>query len=124
MPFGLCNAPATFQAYIHQALSGLLDDFVVVYLDDILIFSKNEEEHIKHVQEVLERLRKHNLYAKLSKCQFHKKQVKFLGFLVGKNGVEIDITCIDIIYKWLEPYSYKEVMMFLGFIGFFQQFIY
>ena len=71
MPFGLCNALATFQAYINSVMCGILDDYVVVYLDDILIFSQNETEHEQHVREVLRQLQQHNLYAKLLKCEFH-----------------------------------------------------
>lgn len=81
------RAPATFQAYINTALRGLLDICCIVYLDDILIFSMDEEEHVQHVSEVLERLRKHNLYAKLSKCEFHKEEVTFLGFIRRRDGL-------------------------------------
>jgi hypothetical protein len=72
MPFGLTNVPATFQSYIYDALKGLIDDFVIVYLDDILIYSQSEEEHIKHVKQVLQRLRDHQLYVKVSKCSFYQ----------------------------------------------------
>ena len=90
MPFGLCNAPATFQAYINQAMRGILDEFVIVYLDDILIYSQNEEEHVRHIQEVLQHLEQHNLFAKLSKCEFHKQDVCFLGLHVGANSILMD----------------------------------
>jgi hypothetical protein len=90
MPFGLANVPATFQAYINTALVGLLDHFVVVYLDDILIYSRNEDEYHNHVRQVLTRLRKNNLFCKLSKCEFDVKEVEFLGFLVGTKGVRAD----------------------------------
>ncbi|OQD64946.1 hypothetical protein PENANT_c409G07288, partial [Penicillium antarcticum] len=82
MPFGLANTPATFQAYINRALCDLLDQFCVVYLDDILIFSQNEEEHVEHVREVFRRLRTYRLYAKRSKCRFHTDSVTFLGFVI------------------------------------------
>jgi hypothetical protein len=90
MLFGLCNAPATFQAYINQALSGILDIFCIVYLDDILIFSGTKAEHTDHVQQVLEHLQRFKLYIKVSKYDFHTRQVKFLGFLVGAEGVMMD----------------------------------
>jgi Reverse transcriptase (RNA-dependent DNA polymerase) len=80
MPFGLTNAPATFQAYINKALEGLLDITCVAYMDDICIFSDSVEEHAKHVREVLDRLRKAGLYVKLSKCEFDKKEIAFLGY--------------------------------------------
>ena len=123
MPFGLTNAPATFQSYIHQAMKDILDDFVIVYLDDILIFSKNEHEHIKHVQAVLRRLRKANLYAKLTKCDFHKKELKFLGYLVNEEGVSMDPDRIATIQEWPVPKSDRDIRVFLGFTGFFRKFI-
>ncbi|OQD63305.1 hypothetical protein PENANT_c470G05598, partial [Penicillium antarcticum] len=86
MPFGLANTPATFQAYINRALCDLLDQFCVVYLDDILIFSQNEEEHVEHVREVFRRLRTYRLYAKRSKCRFHTDSVTFLGFVITLEG--------------------------------------
>jgi hypothetical protein len=99
MPFGLTNAPATFQGYINRALSGLVDVFCVVYLDDILIFSDNEEEHWKHVAHVLERLQRYRLYANLKKCQFAVNQVEFLGFIVSTDGVSMDPSRVDVIVK-------------------------
>jgi hypothetical protein len=90
MPFGLANAPATFQAYINTTLIGLLDHFMVIYLNDILIYSRNEDEYYNHVRQVLTRLRKNNLFYKLSKCEFNIKEVEFLGFLIGTKGVQAD----------------------------------
>jgi hypothetical protein len=90
MPFGLTNTPATFQAYINKALSGLVDYFVVVYLNDILIYSKPGEDYYAYVRIVIERLRKYKLYAKLSKCFFDIEEVEFLGFIVGSIGVKPD----------------------------------
>ncbi len=90
MPFGLANALASFQAYMNKALSGLLDTICVVYLDDILIFSEDESEHEKHVAIVLRRLRQWKLYAKMSKCAFYIKTVKFLGFIISPQGLHID----------------------------------
>jgi transposase InsO family protein len=123
MPFGLCNAPATFQSYINTAMKGILDDFCVVYLDDILIFSETEEEHERHVGEVLERLRKHDLYAKLSKCSFHQEEVHFLGFIVGRNGIRIDPGRSQAVNEWPEPRSFHDIQVFLGFTGYFRRFI-
>ena len=90
MPFGLANAPATFQAYINRALAGLVDVTCVVYLDDILIFSEDPAEHWQHVKQVLQRLRQYQLYANLKKCAFNTTQVEFLGFIVSTAGVEMD----------------------------------
>jgi hypothetical protein len=90
MPFSLTNTLVTFQAYIHKALRHLVDSICIVYLNDILIYSKDEKEHKHHVKIVLQKLRDYALYAKLSKCTFHTKEVKFLGFIVNTNGVTMD----------------------------------
>jgi hypothetical protein len=90
MPFGLANALAIFQAYINTTLIGFLDHFVVIYLDNILIYSRNKDKYHNHIRQVLTRLRKNNLFYKLSKCEFNVKEVEFLGFLVGTKGVQAD----------------------------------
>jgi RNase H-like domain found in reverse transcriptase/Reverse transcriptase (RNA-dependent DNA polymerase)/Integrase zinc binding domain/Chromo (CHRromatin Organisation MOdifier) domain/Zinc knuckle len=123
MPFGLANAPATFQAYMNQALSGLIDVICVVYLDDILIFSKSEEEHVKHVKTVLERLRKHKLYAKRTKCEFAVRRLKFLGHIISDKGVEMDPSRVEAIRDWPEPTSKKEILMFTGTTNWHRRFI-
>jgi hypothetical protein len=99
MPFGLINAPATFQAYINKTLSGLVDYFVVIYLNDILIYFKLREDYYTHVRIVIERLRKHKLYTKLSKCFFDIVEVEFLGFIVGSIRVKPDLDRILTIEK-------------------------
>ena len=124
MPFSLCNAPATFQSYINSVLSGILDIYCVVYLDNILIFLKSDAEHEEHVKEVLWWLDKYNLYAKLSKCEFHQKEVKYLGFIVGANGMQMDPSQLDTVCDWPEPRSQHNIQVFLGFTSYFQQFIY
>jgi hypothetical protein len=90
MPFGLTNALATFQAYINRALAGYLDEFCVVYLDDILIYSRTTEEHARHLRLVMERLRKYALYANCKKCKFYTQNVEFLGFVVSNTGMSMD----------------------------------
>ena len=105
-------------------MGGLLDVFVIVYLDDILVYLQNEEEHIDHICQVLEHLQKYKLYAKLLKCHFHQKKVKFLGVIVSKDNVEMDTSQIETIHNWPESQSYWEVMIFLSFINFFWWFIY
>ena len=124
MPFGLANAPATFQAYINRALAGLVDIICVVYLDDILIYSAEEAEHWKHVKRVLERLRNFALYASLKKCQFNTTKVEFLGFVVSTDGVAMDQERVATVKDWPKPQTYREVQVFLGFANFYRRFIY
>ena len=123
MPFGLTNAPATFQGYINRALSGIVDIFCVVYLDDILIFSNSPEEHWRHVREVLERLRQYQLYANLGKCEFGVTQVEFLGYLISTKGVLMDPRRVEAIAAWETPKSFRDVQVFLGFANFYRRFI-
>jgi transposase InsO family protein len=123
MPFGLANAPATFQSYIHRALGGLLDRTCVVYLDDILIYSENEEDHGGHVEEVLDRLIQWDLFCKASKCTFSTKSVEFLGFIVTPEGVVMDPVRVKTIREWPEPEGYKDIQVFLGFANFYRRFI-
>ena len=125
MPFGLANAPATFQAYINKALAGLLDTICVVYLDDILIYTHSEdiEEHWRAVRAVLARLRSNDLYAKLSKCSFAEKKVHFLGFIVDTEGVSADPEKVEAISEWPVPQSVRELQVFLGFSNFYRRFI-
>jgi len=90
MPFGLCNAPGTFQFYMNDTFRDMLDQFLIVYLDDMLIYSDSLAEHKRHVRKVLERLREAELYLKPSKCEFHKGEVSFLGYVIRPNGVRMD----------------------------------
>ena len=123
MPFGLANAPATFQAYVNRALAGLIDVYLVVYLDDILIFSKDEKTHVQHVREVLERLIKWRLFIKPSKCAFHVDRVEFLGFVVSRDGVAMDPARVETIRQWPEPTCIFDVQQFVGFANFYRRFI-
>ena len=123
MPFGLTNAPATFQHLMNHIFHDLLDKCVIIYLDDILIYSPNDSEHRHHVKQVLERLRKNKLYAKHDKCEFHARQVEFLGFIVNPNGVSMDKTKVSAISDWPVPKNLKEVQSFLGFANFYRRFI-
>jgi hypothetical protein len=123
MPFGLTNAPATFQAWINKALAGYIDDFCIVYLDDILIFSKNPEEHKEHLEKVLKRLQQYALYCNQKKCLFFQEQVNFLGYVVTPEGVEMDQSRIATVAEWPTPRSYRDVQIFIGFANFYRRFI-
>ena len=109
MPFGLTNAPATFQHDIHQSLRGLLD--TVAYLDDILIFSKTREQHTQDAREVLDRLRRAELYANPDKRTFFQDHVEFLGFILSTAGVLMDPRRVEAISDWPEPTTYGEVQV-------------
>ncbi len=124
MPFGLTNAPATFQGYINKILAEKLDLLVIIYLDDILIYIENEgEEHVQTVQWVLDQLRNHSLYANLKKCHFHQDEVKFLGFNVSHQGIQMEEERIKAIRDCPEPQSVRDIQVFLGFANFYQRFI-
>lgn len=123
MPFGLTNAPANFQAFIQDTLRDLLDICCVVYLDDILIFSRNAEEHQQHVRAVLERLRKAKLFANLDKCEFSQTEVEYLGFLLSADGLRMHPEKLSTISDWRAPRSVKEIQSFLGFTNFYRRFI-
>ena len=124
MPFGLMNAPAQFQAHMQSIFGDLLDILVVIYLDDILIFSKNLEEYQAVVREVLRQLQQHGLYAKVSKYQFHCQSVEFLSMIVTSKGLEMCKDKVEAIQKWPTPTTVKEVQAFLGFANFYRWFIY
>ena len=123
VPFGLTNAPAAFQAYINRALTGLVDIYCIVYLDDILIFSEDEKEHVKHVKEVLKRLKEHQLYVNLRKSTFHSDRTEYLGYIVTPDGISIDKTRISAITNWPIPKNVHEVREFVGFINYYRRFI-
>uniref|UniRef100_A0A8R7TR39 Reverse transcriptase domain-containing protein n=1 Tax=Triticum urartu TaxID=4572 RepID=A0A8R7TR39_TRIUA len=103
MPFGLTNAPAAFMDLMNRVFRPFLDQFVVVFIDDILIYSKREEEHAQHLEIVLQTLRKHKLYAKLKKCDFWLNKVTFLGHIISGEGISPDPTKIQAIVDWKRP---------------------
>jgi Reverse transcriptase (RNA-dependent DNA polymerase)/RNase H-like domain found in reverse transcriptase len=123
MPFGLTNAPATFQALVQDILRPLLDKSVIVYIDDILIYSKNEEEHQRHIRQVLEILRKHQLYGKINKCEFFKNSVEYLGHIISATGIATDPKKVDTIKDWPEPRNLKELQSFLGLCNYYRHFV-
>ncbi|WVZ52561.1 hypothetical protein U9M48_003609 [Paspalum notatum var. saurae] len=123
MFFGLTNAPAYFMNLMNKVFMEYLDKFVVVFIDDILIYSKMEEEHEEHLRLVLQKLREHKLYAKLSKCEFWLDQVPFLGHIVSKGGIMVDPSKISSVMDWKVPQVVKEVRGFLGLGGYYWRFI-
>ena len=123
MPFGLTNAPATFQNLMNDVLRDFLDDFAIVYLDDILIFSRSLAEHKPHVRLVLERLRANGLFAKPEKCAFHRDEIEYLGFIISASGVKMDPKKVSAIVDWPKPSSVRDLQVFLGFANFYRRFI-
>ena len=103
MPFGLTNALATFQQFINSVFTDMLNVCMVVYLNDILIYSDNMEDHKKHVQEVLQQLRQHKLFAKPEKCEFHSDSVEYLGYFLSPNGLTMSANKVKATCDWPEP---------------------
>ena len=123
LPMGLCNSPGTFMELMNHIFKGKLDRSVVVFLDDILIYSKTLEEHEKHLKEVMEILRAQRLYGKLSKCELVKKEVEFLGYFVGREGLRADPKKVQTVSNWVTPTDTTGVRAFLGCAGFYRKFI-
>ena len=124
MPFGLSNAPASFQGYINKILAEKLDVFVIVYLDDILIYTEDERQgHVEAVRWVLDLLRKNGLFANLKKCRFHQDEVRFLRYVVSAQRVRMEDERIEAVRNWTEPKSVRDIQVFLGFANFYQRFI-
>src|SRR5664279_3733861 len=123
MSFGLTNAPAYFMNLMNKVFMEFLDKFVVVFIDDILIYSKTEEDHEEHLRLVLEKLREHQLYAKFSKCAFWLKEVGFLGHVLSAGGVSMDPAKIQAVVNWKDPTNQTEVRAFLGLAGYYRKFV-
>ncbi len=123
LPFGLTNAPSTFMHMMHDIIKPYLDKFCISFLDDILIYSSSLEEHMQHVRLVLNKLREHELYVKLSKCSMFQSSIEFLGYNVGQEGLSMVNEKVQAIAEWPTPTSVKHVRSFLGLAGFYRQFI-
>ncbi|CAI7863963.1 unnamed protein product [Closterium sp. NIES-54] len=114
LPFRLTNAPATFMSLMHSVFRDFLDRFVIIFIDDILIYSKSLKEHAEHLRQVFIRLREHRLFAKQSKCEFAKPSIPLLGHIISHNQLAMDPSKVQAIREWKEPTSIKEVQAFLG----------
>jgi hypothetical protein len=123
MPFGVSNAPGVFMEYMNKIFHPFLDRFVVVFIDDILVYSKSEEEHAEHLKIVLEVLKENRLFAKLSKCEFWLREVSFLGHVISKGGITVDPSKVDAVLQWESPKSVFEVRSLLGLAGYYRRFI-
>uniref|UniRef100_A0A3B1IBQ3 Gypsy retrotransposon integrase-like protein 1 n=1 Tax=Astyanax mexicanus TaxID=7994 RepID=A0A3B1IBQ3_ASTMX len=123
MPYGLSGAPSVFQAFVNEVLRDMIDRWVIIYIDDILIYSATLSEHINHVKQVLQRLLHHSLFVKAEKCEFHKDQISFLGYNIDANGVSMDQTKVSAVIDWPQPKNVKELQRFLGFSNFYRRFI-
>ncbi|KAL4011171.1 hypothetical protein IC575_028220 [Cucumis melo] len=123
MSFGLTNAPAVFMDLMNRVFKDFLDSFVIVFIDDILIYSKTEVEHEEHLHQVLETLRANKLYAKFSKCEFWLRKVTFLGHVVSSKGVSVDPAKIEAVTNWPRPSTVSEIRSFLGLAGYYRRFV-
>lgn len=123
MSFGLTNAPSVFMDLMNRVFKQYLDSFVIVFIDDILIYSKTRELHCDHLRIVLQQLREKQLYAKLKKCEFWLEKVIFLGHIVSKDGIAVDPSKIESIKQWPIPKTVSEVRSFLGLAGYYRRFI-
>jgi hypothetical protein len=123
MLFGLTNAPSTFMCLMNHVLREFIGHFVVVYFDDILIYSRNETEHCDNIRQALQVLRDNKLYANFEKCTFAKDKVIFLGYVVSKHGVEVDQSKITAIQDWPTPMNISQVQNFHGLAGFYRRFV-
>ncbi|NBJ95683.1 reverse transcriptase family protein, partial [Parablautia muri] len=123
MSFGLTNAPAAFMDLMNRVFREFLDKFVIVFIDDILIYSRNEADHEEHLRIVLSTLRQQQLYAKLSKCEFWLDKVNFLGHVISAEGISVDPTKIRAVKDWPQPRNVSEVRSFLGLAGYYRKFI-
>ncbi|KAL9253624.1 Retrovirus-related Pol polyprotein from transposon 17.6-like protein [Drosera capensis] len=123
MPFGLMNAPAVFMDMMNRVFKPYLDRFIIVFIDDILVYSRNHQEYEEHLRTILEALRENELYAKLKKCEFWMKEVAFLGHVISGEEVKVDPKKIEAVTEWCRPSNVTEVRSFLGLAGYYRRFV-
>ncbi|GKE27314.1 putative reverse transcriptase domain-containing protein [Tanacetum coccineum] len=123
MPFGLTNTPVVFIDLMNRVCKPYLDKFVIVFIDDILIYSRHEKEHEEHLKTILELLKKEELYAKFSKCEFWINTVKFLGHVIDSSGIHMDPAKIEAVKNWASPTTLSEIHQFLGLARYYRRFI-
>ena len=123
MPFGLTDAPVAFMDLMHKVFQPYLDQFIVVFVDDILIYSKSKWEREYHLRIVLQLLRDHQQYAKFGKCEFWLTEVRFLGHVVSASGVSMDLDKVEVVMSWEMPKPIFEIRSFLGLVGYYRRFI-
>ena len=122
--FGLSNVPAIFQGYVNKILAEKLDIFVIIYLDDILIYTEDPDQpNIEAMHYILDQLWKYSLFVNLKKCYFYQDEVRFLRYIVSSKGISMEVEQIEVVRKWLEPKSVRDIQVFLGFANFYRQFI-
>jgi len=117
------NAPGVFMEYMNRIFHPFLDRFVVVFIDDILVYSKSVEEHVEHLRVVLRTLKEKKLFAKLSKCEFWLREVSFLGHVISMGGIAVDPSKVDAVLQWDSPKSVFEIRSFFGLAGYYRRFI-
>lgn len=123
MPFGLTNAPATFQGLMNTIFAHLIRKCVLVFVDDILIYSQTLEDHVSHLREVFQLLQQHELYVKASKCSFAKSHLEYLGHIIGVAGVSTDLGKVKAVQDWPVPKNLRQLRGFLGLVGYYRKFI-
>ena len=123
MSFGLTNAPAVFMDLMNRVCRPMLDRSVIVFIDDILVYSKTREQHEEHLRELLGVLKRERLYAKFSKCEFWLREVQFLGHLVNQEGILVDPAKVEAVMQWETPKSPSDIRSFLGLAGYYRRFI-
>ena len=124
MPFGLTDAPAAFQCFMNNVFSNLLNIYIVVYLDDILIYSNEIIQHRSHIKEILKQLHRLGLYTKAEKCEFHSDSMEYLGYILSPSGLTMSDAKVKTIQEQLEPKKIKNIQSFLGFANFYKCFIF